>query len=83
MIDELLVKYKHIDDTSSRGYISATTYNGRVADILPMLKQVDSIKLNDDWFVYVSSEFVPAKSNPELDVLYIYVEGYDEGGDID
>ncbi|HZK00198.1 MAG TPA: hypothetical protein VFC79_09325 [Tissierellaceae bacterium] len=80
MIDELLVKYKHIDDTSSHGYISATIYKGRVADILPVIKQVDSIKLNDDWFVYQSSEFQPSSGVGFLDVLYIYVEGYDERG---
>lgn len=79
-MDELLVKYKDVDDFNDYSFISAHTYKGKVADIIPLLKQVDTIKLRDDFYSYVSCEFEPSSRVGELDVLYIYVESYDEGG---
>lgn len=77
-MNELLVKYKDANDTSEFGYILANTYNGRVADLIPIVKQVDSIQLEEKWYKYVSCEFVPSSDIGILDVLYIYVDGYDK-----
>lgn len=80
-MNELLVKYKNVDDLDDFSFIEATTYNGSVCDILPVIKQVDSIKLKDEWYRYSSSEFVPTKGTGYCDVLYIYVTSYDDEDD--
>lgn len=75
-MNELLVKYKDVNDHSEGGYIAANMCKGRVCDLLPVIKQVDSIRLGEDWYTYCSSEFIPSDGTGFLDVLYIYVEEY-------
>ena len=77
-MNELLVKYKHVNDSSERGCILSNIYNGRVADLIPIVEQVDSIQLEENWYKYVSCEFIPSADIGILDVLYIYVDGYDD-----
>lgn len=75
---ELLVKYKDVDDMDDYSYLSANFYKDNVASLLQIIKQVDSINLNDEYYTYESSEFVPSKGNGYLDVLHIYVSSYED-----
>jgi hypothetical protein len=69
----VLVKYR---DMETSEMISAT-HDCSPTEILRLVKEVDTIKLEDDYYTYVSSEFVPSTDECILDVLNIYVDVID------
>lgn len=76
-MNKTIVKFKHVEDTSERGYIEAI-YPFNPVQTLQLLKIADSIKLGDDYYTYEFCEFVPSTNKEILDVIYVYVDGYDE-----
>lgn len=73
------MKFKHIEDTSERGFIKAV-YPNDVVESLQILKLIEDIRIEDEIYTYAFSEFVPALSDEFLDVVYVYLDkvGYDE-----
>ena len=68
----MLIKYKDIEDVSDN-YLEAIHHDNPV-EVIQLAKLVDSIKLGDEWYKYVSCDFVPTTDNVFIDVLHIYAE---------
>lgn len=76
-MDKTLVKFKNIEDTLDNTCIEAI-YPFDPIQTLQLLKLADYIKLGDDFYTYEFSEFEPSTSKEFLNVIRVYVEGYDE-----
>lgn len=71
--ENVLIKYKDIEDTTEYGFIEAV-YSDSPVEVIQLTKLVDSIKLGDDWYKYESTEFIPTNNNENVDALYVYVD---------
>ena len=76
-MDKTLVKFKHIEDISECNYIKAL-YSLNPVQTVQLLKEVDSIKLGEDYYRYHSCEYEPTDDVGVYNVVYVYVEGYDD-----
>lgn len=69
----MLIIYKDIEDISDDGSIESI-HHANPVEVIQLIKQVNNIKLGDDWYKYESCEFIPTADNIHVDVLHIYVE---------
>ena len=69
----MLVKFKYIEASDDYDYIKAVDYDDPT-EIIKLVKQVDSIIINDEWYEFAWSEFKPAESKECLDILNIFVD---------
>jgi len=76
-MEKFLIKYKHIEDTDDYSYIEAMRIDNPT-EVIRLLKEVGSINLKDDWYVYNSSEFIPATEIGMIDTIIVYVLSYDD-----
>lgn len=76
-MNKTLVKFKHVNDADDSTYISAL-YTTNPLEVVQLSKETGSIKLNDDYYRYYSCEYAPTDEVGILNVVYIYVEGYDD-----
>ena len=73
-MNKTLVKFKNVNDIGDLDYIKAI-YPYNVIETIRLLKLSDSIRVNDDYYVYHSNEFEPADGVGMLDMVTVYVEG--------
>ena len=71
-----LVKFKLYDDNTDTNFIEAI-YPNNVIETLQILKEVEEIRIENEYYTYVLSEFVPALSDEFLDVVYVYLDSMD------
>lgn len=74
-MDKTLVKFKHVDDMDDFEYIKAI-YSLNPVQTIQLLKEVNAIKLNDNFYRYHSCEYEPTDEVGILNVVYVYVEEY-------
>ena len=71
-----LVKFKLYDDCTNTSLIEAV-YPSNVIETLQILKEVEEIRIENEYYTYVLSEFVPALTDEFLDVVYVYLDSMD------
>ena len=74
-MDKTLVKFKHVDDMDDFKYIKAI-YSLNPVQTIQLLKEVNAIKLDDNFYRYHSCEYEPTDEVGILNVVYVYVEEY-------
>lgn len=72
-MNDILVKYINQDTIGDNEYIDAVDHDNPV-ELIQMLKQVDSIKIEDEYYKYSFSDFHPATEYGFIDAVYIYLE---------
>lgn len=76
-MNKTLVKFKHVEDIDDFDYIKAI-YSLDPVQVIQLLKEVDAIKLDDNFYRYHSCEYEPTDDVGVYNVVYVYVEGYDD-----
>lgn len=74
-MDKTLVKFKHVDGIDDFEYIKAI-YSLNPVQTIQLLKEVNAIKLDDNFYSYHSCEYEPTDKVGILNVVYVYVEEY-------
>lgn len=67
-----LLKYKNIEDGTEKGCLQST-YPENVIETLQLVKLVDTIVIEDEYYNYEWTEFYPALSEEYLDVVIVFV----------
>ena len=80
-MDKTLVKFKDIDCRDDFDYIKAI-YSLSPVQTIQLLKEVNAIKLDDNFYRYHSCEYEPTDEVGVLNVVYVYVEGYEDADDL-
>ncbi len=75
----MLIKYRDVELYGDDNCIKIVEHDNPVV-IIQLIKQIDSIMINDDWYEFISSEYIPARienygCRNEVceDVLNVYV----------
>ena len=68
----MLIKYRDVEIVGENDCVKIIEHDNPVV-VIQTIKQIDSIMINDEWYEYVSSEYIPARTRECVDVLNIYV----------
>ena len=74
-MEKTLVKFKHIEE-STNSFIEAV-YHFNPVQTIQLLKEVTTIRLDDDYYEYCSCEYVPTDQIGAVNVVNVYVASYE------
>lgn len=69
----MLVKFKNVEVLDDYDYIKAIDYDNPI-EIIKLVKQLDTIMIDNKLYELVWSEFKPAENKEHLDVLNIFID---------
>ena len=69
----MLIKYRDMEVVDDHSFIKAVHHDNPV-EVIKLLKQVDHMVLNDNWYRMGWTEYMPATEEGVIDVLNVYLE---------